>query len=59
MFVAKGEGERNGWLMGTTLNLKARKTELHLLDATRVSEGPVATWQASLPLPLAFHGTIA
>jgi all-trans-8'-apo-beta-carotenal 15,15'-oxygenase len=59
LFVAKGEGERNGWLMGTTLNLKAQRTELHLLDATRVSEGPVATWQASLPLPLTFHGTIA
>jgi all-trans-8'-apo-beta-carotenal 15,15'-oxygenase len=59
LFVAGGEGERSGWLMGTTLNLKARKTELHLLDAAHVSAGPVATWQASLPLPLTFHGTIA
>jgi carotenoid cleavage dioxygenase-like enzyme len=59
LFVANGEGERNGWLMGTTLNLKARRTELHLLNAKRVSEGPVATWQASMPLPLTFHGTIA
>ena len=59
LFVAKGEGERNGWLMGTTLNLKAGRTELHLLDARRVSEGPVATWQANVPLPLTFHGTIA
>ena len=59
LFVAKGEGERNGWLMGTTLNLNTHKTELHLLDTKRISDGPVVTWQASLPLPLTFHGTIA
>ncbi len=59
LFVAKGAGEREGWLMGTTLNLKERRTELHLLDAGRLAEGPVATWRASLPLPLTFHGTIA
>jgi all-trans-8'-apo-beta-carotenal 15,15'-oxygenase len=59
LFVARGEGERNGWLLGTTLNLKERKSELHLMDARRVSDGPVATWRASLPLPLTFHGTVA
>ena len=59
LFVPTGSGERDGWLMGTTLNLKERKTELHLIDAGRVSEGPLATWRASLPLPLTFHGTIA
>lgn len=59
LFVRRGSGERDGWLMGTTLNLKLRKTELHLLDAARVEEGPVATWRCSLPLPLSFHGTIA
>lgn len=58
LFVAKGGGERDSWLIGTTLNLKAQKTELHLLDAKRVSDGPVATWTASMPLPLTFHGTI-
>ncbi len=59
LFVPKGEGERDGWLMGTTLNLKERKTELHLMNAGRIADGPVATWRASLPLPLTFHGTIA
>ncbi len=58
LFVANGAGERDGWLIGTTLNLKAQKTELHLLNAAKLSDGPVATWQASLPLPLGFHGTI-
>jgi all-trans-8'-apo-beta-carotenal 15,15'-oxygenase len=59
LFVAKGEGERNGWLIGTTLNLIRQQSELHLIDARRISDGPVATWRASLPLPLAFHGTVA
>lgn len=58
LFVANGAGERDGWLIGTTLNLKAQKTELHLLNAAKLSDGPVATWQASLPLPLSFHGTV-
>ena len=58
LFVANGAGEHDGWLIGTTLNLKAQKTELHLLNAARLKDGPVATWQASLALPLGFHGTI-
>ena len=63
LFVAGGAGENakemGGWLIGTTLNLKAQKTELHVLNAAKLKDGPVATWQASLPLPLGFHGTVA
>ena len=51
-------GERDGWLMGTTLNLKESKTELHILDTRRISDGPVATLRAQVALPLSFHGTI-
>jgi all-trans-8'-apo-beta-carotenal 15,15'-oxygenase len=58
LLVAGGEGERDGWLIGTTLNLKERKTELHLLDAKRLKDGPIASWRASVPLPIGFHGTI-
>lgn len=58
LFVANGAGENDGWLIGTSLNLKAQKTELHLLNAAKLSDGPVATWQANLALPLGFHGTI-
>ena len=58
LFVPLGAGERDGWLLGTTLNLAERKTELHLIDAAHVAAGPIATWRASLPLPLTFHGTI-
>ncbi len=58
LFVPKGSGENDGWLIGTTLNLRERKTELHLLDAKRVSAGPIATWRADVALPIGFHGTL-
>jgi all-trans-8'-apo-beta-carotenal 15,15'-oxygenase len=58
LFIANGAGERDGWLIGTTLNLKERKSELHLLNAKRLKDGPIASWQANLPLPISFHGTI-
>ena len=49
--------EADGWLVGTTLNLKAQATELHVFDARRVADGPVCTWRAHVPLPVGFHGT--
>jgi all-trans-8'-apo-beta-carotenal 15,15'-oxygenase len=57
LFVPRAGGETNGWLVGTTLNLKEQTTELHILDAAQLRSGPVATWRASLPLPIGFHGT--
>lgn len=59
LFVANGAGERDGWLVGSTLNLIQRKSELHLIDARRIKDGPVASWRANVPLPISFHGTIA
>lgn len=56
VFAPRGAEEGDGWLIGTTLNLKARATELHVLDARRASAGPVASWRAAMPLPLTFHG---
>lgn len=56
VFAANGAGEADGWLIGTTLNLKARATELHVFDARNVSAGPLVTWRAAMPLPLTFHG---
>ena len=48
--------EFDGWLIGTTLNLKARATELHVFDARHVADGPVASWRAQATLPVGFHG---
>jgi carotenoid cleavage dioxygenase-like enzyme len=49
--------EGDGWLVGTSVNLAARATELHVFDARRVGAGPVCTWRADVALPAGFHGT--
>lgn len=59
LFVPKGAGERSGWLVGTTLNLKAKATEVHVIDAAHVSRGPIASFRANMPLPLGFHGAFS
>lgn len=51
-----GTAENDGWLVGPVLNLRERVTELHVLDAARVEDGPVAVWRADIALPVAFHG---
>lgn len=51
-----GTAEDDGWLIGPSLNLDERVTELHVLDAARIEDGPVATWRAEIALPAAFHG---
>lgn len=57
LFVPRGAAEDAGWLVGTTVNLDARATELHVLDAGNVEAGPIATWRADAALPVGFHGT--
>ncbi len=47
------------YLVGTTLNLAAQATELHVFDAARVADGPVVSWRSAMALPLSFHGTWA
>lgn len=44
-------------LIGTTLNLAARASELHVFDARRIADGPVASWRSDVALPLSFHGS--
>jgi all-trans-8'-apo-beta-carotenal 15,15'-oxygenase len=45
------------YLIGTTLNLDARATELHVFDSRRVADGPMVSWRSSTALPLSFHGS--
>jgi carotenoid cleavage dioxygenase-like enzyme len=45
------------WLIGTTINLAARATELHVLRADRLIDGPLASWRADVALPHSFHGS--
>lgn len=51
-----GQAEFDGWLVGTSINLAARHTELHAFDARRVAAGPIASWAADVALPVTFHG---
>lgn len=48
--------EGDGWLVGTSVNLRQRATELHVFDARRIAAGPLCTWRADLALPVGFHG---
>ena len=51
--------EFDGWLVGTSLNVKAWSTELHVFDARRVEAGPLVSWRAPAALPVTFHGCFA
>lgn len=53
---AGSSAELDGWLVGTTVNLDAKATELHVLDARHVEQGPIASWRAPVALPVTFHG---
>ncbi|MFM7403908.1 MAG: carotenoid oxygenase family protein, partial [Erythrobacter sp.] len=44
-------------LIGTTLNLAAGASELHIFDNRRIADGPVASWRSETALPLSFHGS--
>ncbi len=48
--------ERDAWLVTPSINLRAGVTELHVFDAGRVADGPLATWRAEVALPAGFHG---
>lgn len=51
--------EADGWIVATTLNTRAEKTELAVFDARRLSDGPVALLSCPYALPLGFHGAFA
>ncbi|NUZ04294.1 carotenoid oxygenase family protein [Piscinibacter koreensis] len=51
--------ELDAWLVGTTFDARRQATQVNVLDARRVADGPIA--QATLPyaLPLGFHGNFS
>jgi all-trans-8'-apo-beta-carotenal 15,15'-oxygenase len=55
--VADRSCEGRSFLIGTTINLDAAATELHVFDADRVANGPLCTWRADVALPIGFHGS--
>jgi all-trans-8'-apo-beta-carotenal 15,15'-oxygenase len=54
--VADRQNPAKTWLVGTTVNLSARATELHIFDCDHVARGPECTWRADVALPIGFHG---
>ena len=48
--------EDDGWLVGTSLNLKTKGTRLNILDAARLEDGPLAVLELPYAVPLGFHG---
>ena len=61
IFIPRPDGtaETDGWLMGTGLDSKRKRTQVAVFDANHIADGPLAI--ASLPywLPLGFHGNFA
>jgi len=51
--------ETDGWLIGTTLDFKTKKTRLNVLRADRLNDGPIAVFELPYALPLGFHGAWA
>lgn len=48
--------EDDGWLIGTTLNLKTQRTRLNILDAAHIESGPLCVLELPYAVPLGFHG---
>jgi carotenoid cleavage dioxygenase-like enzyme len=44
------------YLIGTTLNLAAEASELHVFDSRGIRDGPLISWRCDVALPLSFHG---
>jgi len=51
--------EFDGWLLVGSINLDAKASELHVLDARRPGAGPICTWRADIALPISLHGVFA
>ncbi len=61
VFVPRPGSRRpdDGWLLGTLLDPARDRRGLAVLDARRISDGPVATAWLPYNFPLGFHGTFA
>jgi len=49
-------GEDDGWLIGTSLNLKTKATRLNILSAKHLEDDPIAVFELPYAVPLGFHG---
>lgn len=59
VFVPRGNGgasEDDGWLLALVLDGKSGTSHLEVLDAARISDGPIATCHFDQAIPFGFHG---
>ena len=59
VFVARGDAEGDGWLLGPFLDIHRQAAGLNVFEASRISDGPL--WRGILPypVPLGLHGIFA
>ncbi len=56
-FVPDGSGQAGGgWLVGTLLDYRNARSGLSIIDASKLSAGPVAQSWLDHTMPLGFHG---
>ncbi len=56
---ARGSGELDAWLVGTTFDAKRKVTIVNVLDSRHVGDGPIAQAASPYWLPLGFHGNFS
>lgn len=56
MFVRRGAGEGEGYLMATIFRASENRTDLAVFDAAALDAGPIALAELSHRVPYAFHG---
>lgn len=56
VFVPRGEGEQNGWLVGLVVDMNDDSTDFVILDAADFTGDPVATIHLPHRIPPGFHG---
>jgi len=56
IFVASGETEGEGYLLANLYDAREDKSQLVILDAQNVSDGPIARAYLDHRVPFGFHG---
>jgi carotenoid cleavage dioxygenase len=56
VFVPRGESEGDGWILAVAWRGEEAASDLVVLDALSVADGPVATVRLPNRVPVGFHG---
>jgi len=56
LFIPHGREEDSGYLMSMVYNRGSERSEVHLFDASALTDGPIATIQMPGRVPFGFHG---